>query len=496
MKSIDLYQLTRINDSEIFVKFEKKLSGRCEKSIAKPHEISDLGTLVDLLIDMGLNIYEFRNFYYSYSIPQIGKEFDLLRINDSSVINIELKSCDVGEEKITKQLVQNMQYLSHLSREIISYTFISDSKKIYKLNKDETIEESSITSIILDISNQSNCFSDNINSLFRVSDFLVSPLNTPDKFLEKEYFLTPQQKNHKEKIIKDFNSANQASLVRGLTGGPGTGKTLAMYDLALSCISLGKICIIHCGILSEGHSQLNSCFLELDIYAAKDFHNIDFTKYQFVFIDESHRLYEHQFKSLITHVQTQNIKCLFSYDKGQVLSKNERTTNISAKLFELHDFQEYKLSNKIRTNKEMASFIRRLLDASHTDIQPNYPAISVSYANSEREAFILIEKYRRKNYIFINYTPSQFYRGNFQNYPPDINTHEVIGQEFNNVLMLIDTAFSYNEKGKLTASEHPNPDYLYQKLLYQGLTRVRENLGIIVLNNPDVFSKVLDIVSP
>ena len=44
------------------------------------------------------------------------------------------------------------------------------------------------------------------------------------------------------------------------------------------------------------------------------------------------------------------------------------------------------------------------------------------------------------------------------------------------------------------AKEHPNPDYLYSKLLFQGLTRVREKLAIIVIDNEDVFGKILNII--
>ncbi|MDD2357016.1 MAG: hypothetical protein PHX13_03785 [Thiovulaceae bacterium] len=46
---------------------------------------------------MALKIYVFyhhifENYYLNYEIPQIGKEFDLLRIGTDSIINIELKS--------------------------------------------------------------------------------------------------------------------------------------------------------------------------------------------------------------------------------------------------------------------------------------------------------------------------------------------------------------------------------------------------------------------
>ena len=63
--------------------------------------------------------------------------------------------------------------------------------------------------------------------------------------------------------------------------------------------------------------------------------------------------------------------------------------------------------------------------------------------------------------------------------------------------MLMGANFGYNEKGVLISTNaHPNPDYLYDKLLFQGITRVREKLAIIVLDNPKLFLQILQILVP
>jgi hypothetical protein len=319
-------------------------------------------------------------------------------------------------------------------------------------------------------------------------------LNTPEKFIRKEYFLTPQQQDNRKLIIQDIDNSNGCFLFCGITGGPGTGKTLALYDLAHYYSKRGQVCVIHCGILSEGHLYLNQNLPNLDVYPAKDFGSIDFTQYKKVFVDESHRFYGNQFGALATTVCDNHMVCVFSYDKRQVLSHKETNRNVVEKIQTLPGFREHKLSNKIRTNKELASFIRRLLDLNHTDIQPFYPSISIINANNEIEANFFIQDYRTQAFIFINYTQSQYQKGAFDKYTADTDTHHVIGQEFDNVLMLIDDTFNYNEKGKLVARTHPNPDYLYRQLLFQGLTRVREKLAIIILNNQDVFSSILSII--
>lgn len=50
----------------------------------------------------------------------------------------------------------------------------------------------------------------------------------------------------------------------------------------------------------------------------------------------------------------------------------------------------------------------------------------------------------------------------------DFDTHHVIGQEFDKVVMLLDSSFYYDENGTLQGIPHPNPDYLYPNLFYQG----------------------------
>lgn len=61
--------------------------------------------------------------------------------------------------------------------------------------------------------------------------------------------------------------------------------------------------------------------------------------------------------------------------------------------------------------------------------------------------------------------------------------------------MIIDNTFAYDENRKLRAFEHPNPNYLYRQLLFQGVSRVREKLAIIFVENKDAFAKALSIVS-
>lgn len=495
MRSVNLYMLTR-NIGENFTKYEKALSLRETEIKPKEKEFWSLRKLVDELQINGLKIEEFDDFYFSFSIPQIGKEFDLLKIGDKKIVNIELKSDDVDREKIKEQLKTNRYYLSYLQKDMVFYTYVAETCVLYQL-KDDNLIIGNYQDLINNIVECSNCYSEDIESLFKVSAYLVSPLNTPEKFLERKYFLTQQQKQIEKEIEKHINEKKEKYCFIGITGAPGTGKTLLLYDLAIKYSQFGKICFVHCGILCEGHNFLNQKLDNIDIIAAKKLkQDFDFSNYQYIFVDETQRIYEEQFELIVSSAKKNNLKTFFGFDAQQILSKEELKRNIPESIEILDNYKEFKLSNKVRTNKEIASFITKLFKTDYYDNINSYPSVYVVYANSKSECENMIEYFSSQNYCFINYTKSNYYSGSLDFYSNfcDQNTHEVIGQEFDNVLMLINKEFGYKDD-KLSSREHPNPNYLYIQLLFQGLTRVREKLAIIVLNNEEVYGKIIKILN-
>ena len=113
MKPVNLYTLTRVSDPCRFSSFESVLSVRESIQNFKEHEINSLRILADQLLSAGKSLPLLDGFFFSYRIPQISKEFDLLRIGSDSIVNIELKSGMVPTERIEKQLTQNRYYLAH-----------------------------------------------------------------------------------------------------------------------------------------------------------------------------------------------------------------------------------------------------------------------------------------------------------------------------------------------------------------------------------------------
>ena len=177
MESLNLYNL--------YTTAKLKIKDYCsyEKVLSKRHKIANLGEreklslyhLVDFLIENNCEILKMDNFYYSYVIPHIGKEFDLLKIDTNYILNIELKSQNVGLERIKTQLLTNYKYLKYLSKKMYLFTFVSDVREFYFLNDSLELEKCSVSNVL----NAINLFGNEkieIDKLFKVSEFLVSPV--------------------------------------------------------------------------------------------------------------------------------------------------------------------------------------------------------------------------------------------------------------------------------------------------------------------------------
>ena len=106
MKAISIYTITRNQNTEYLQKLERQLSGRDVFLKIREWELDSMKALVSELERHMQAVYALR-FFYSFQIPRLGKEFDLLQIKEEQILNLELKSGQVSDEAIRKQLIQN-----------------------------------------------------------------------------------------------------------------------------------------------------------------------------------------------------------------------------------------------------------------------------------------------------------------------------------------------------------------------------------------------------
>ena len=452
------------------------------------NELGCMTSFIELFKTTHDSISLLDNFFVGYMIPQIGKEFDLLRFNKANVVNIELKS-KASEDKILKQLKRNRYYLQFLSKEVSLFTYIQETKKLYMLDEDH-LTSVSIDELYKELINDCDNI-DNIDKLFNPSNYLISPFNSTKKFMEEEYFLTEHQEEIRTNIMKVVDKPTTEFIA--LTGAAGTGKTLLTYDIAKELRNKGKqVLIVHCAQLNFGQSMLQENY-GWDICMAKMIGYKVLTEYDIIIVDEAQRIYQAQFNDIKVNAEEKKMKCIFSFDEKQYLHNNEKSRNMAGQISAILTRPIYKLTDKIRTNKEIASFIKPLFDRNEKLRDLKYANIDLCYCSQKQKVILLSSHLQEKGWKIPKYTPGTHSTFCYEGYgtAEEESAHAVIGQEFDKVVAIIDNSFRYDGDGKLIAN---NSYYSQRQMLYQILTRTRQKLYVIILNNEPMLKRCLEIL--
>lgn len=452
------------------------------------NELDCMTSFIELFKTTHDSISLLDNFFVGYMIPQIGKEFDLLRFNKANVVNIELKS-KASEDKILKQLKRNRYYLQFLDKEVSLFTYIQETRKLYMLDEDH-LTSVSRDELYKELIKDCDEF-DDINKLFNPSNYLISPFNSTKKFMEEEYFLTEHQEEIRTNVMKVVETSTTEFMA--LTGAAGTGKTLLTYDIAKELRNKGKrVLIVHCAQLNSGQRILQNNY-EWDICMAKTIKDTDLTQYDIIIVDEAQRIYQAQFNDIKVNAEEKKMKCIFSFDEKQYLHNNEKSRNMAEQISKILTQPIYKLTDKIRTNKEIASFIKPLFNCNEKLSNLKYANIDLCYCSQKQEVILLSKHLQQKGWKIPRYTPGTHSTFCYEEYGTveEESAHAVIGQEFDKVVAIIDNSFRYDGDGKLIAN---NEYYSQRQMLYQILTRTRQRLYVIILNNEPMLKRCLEIL--
>lgn len=466
--------------------------------VLKKHEIRNLKNFCSIMQENGCGISHLDGFYVSYSIAQIGKEFDLLRFGKDYILNIELKSelkIAQKEKKILKQMHENNYYLHFLKKTTLIFTYV-ENDGFYQYLTDDRVIRVKPAVVARYMCDQVIDYSMDPDRLFLPSNYLISPFNSTKAFMDGNYFLTSAQEKVKEEMLLELDET--PFMFFCLSANAGTGKTLTMYDIAKSFIEKGKkVLIIHCGILNQGHETLKSKYgwTILSIRnIPKEKNSVSIDDFDFIFIDESQRIRALQLTALVDKAIELNIPLFFSFDTKQYLRTGE-TLDISEYLLQNYPqvrLSRKKLTNKIRTNKAMASFITNMFDKGKSHDHLNYDCVTVDYFEQPEIARAFVSFLCESGWTAITFTTSSYNPDPYDDLSEfsDITAHGVIGQEFSKVVLVMDNNFRYGADGKLQAS---GSYYSASGMLYQIVTRVVDELKIIVLDNPELYKNLLEI---
>ncbi len=457
------------------------------------HEIESLRVLTDALAGQRITVRDTDGFYFGYVIPLVGKEFDLLKVTGKYCLNIELKSQDVGEEQILAQLRKNRHYLTLLGRELMMFTVVTDTLDCYKLSDDGELEPSDIREIAKAVRKCRAAYHGRIDKLFRASEYLISPEEDPEKFLQGQYFLSPAQDYVKTELLRAIADTSYCAFFH-IYGRPCTGKTLLIYDLAKHLSGSGRT-LITCGeepsggLLSISESIENLDFISLSDIGSSE----QISGYDFVLVDEALRMGPASFNFITNAAETYEQVCIFSTDSSAALTDPEKENNIEGRIRSLGLTGEYELSERLRLNMEIQTFILRLKHLKcKTEKTYEFEHVSVNYAGNDAEAHEIIKYFRDKGYVFIN--PHRKAEDPFADLEESFRYRHIAGREYNSVVMLMDDSFAYDGEGYLMGIPKPDPAHPYPNIFYPGITRIREHLALVILDAPELLDGVLSIL--
>lgn len=482
MKAISIYALTREQDMNCLQKMERQLSDRSYFLKMREWELSSMKALVEQLERHMENVHLLQIFY-SFQIPRLGKEFDLLQIKEKQIVNIELKSGAVSDEAIRKQLLQNRYYLSVLGRNIRSYTYVSSLDRLVRLNNHDHIVEAKWEELCKDLEEESLEYKGNIEELFQAELYLISPLADPDRFLKKEYFLTSQQRDIERQILKKIRAKHTGYF--GFTGLPGTGKTMLLYDIAMKLSSRRKnVCMIHCGEVGKKWKVLHDRLLRIDFVSDSQLEGelteqICMDKYESILVDEAHLLSPERLQRLLEFGKRKPM--IFSSDREEMISPEELDRSTIQIIEKLPQVMNFRLTNRIRTNAELSSFVQNMMHFTGRS-QKGYPHVSVVYANDDVEAKKLIVCFGSMGY--------QHDRGE--------SSEEVINSsssEVNRLVVCLDTRYYYDADRYLRSRNRGVNGESEVRLLFRRLNLAKEELAVVVKENTEVYRVLLELIS-
>ncbi len=507
MRSISIYTLTRKQSISSLSKLERQLSGREYFLKIREWELESMRALVSQL-EMHMQKVCSLRFFYSYQIPRLGKEFDLLQIKEDQIINIELKSGIVSDESIRKQLIQNRYYLSVLGRSIQSYTYISSQNQLVRLTNHDHIVDADWNDLCMALQKESSDYQGNIDDLFQTELYLISPITEPARFLKKEYFLTSQQRDIQRQILKKLRTSQSGYFC--FTGLPGTGKTLLLYDIAMKLSRRQQVCMIHCGNAGKEwkilHERLQRIVFLSDNHLTE---NIPLENYSAVLVDEAHLLSAEKLQILIKQAEG-HFPIIFSSDSEDAICPDELGTNMIELIENLPEIYMFHLTNRIRTNAELSSFIQNMMHLTDRKTSKPYPHVSVVYTNNKNETDALLADYISQGY---QYKPSIYSSTNktadnkttigtkvIESEISENRTADEIEitavRDIKRLVIVLDERYYYDKNRYLRSKSSNKENWSDVRYLFHQLNQAKEELSIIIRENVSVYESLLALLQP
>lgn len=499
-KFVDLQEMQDVLDSqdedliESFVRLHDiGFDGRKNAASFSVSEFLDFGKLLE---NISLNNENKLGYILGYKTTKTGirEQFDILRFGNGIVLNIELKSSlpSGGLDQIERQLLRHRLYLNvNNPMKVMEFCYVKDEDSVYTLDRKRQLCVTNIETLETAISETNS--SDHTMAELDLSSMIISPYIQIENFLEHRYYLTEDQYKKREEILK----SDRRKIY--LSGSAGSGKTLVLFDLAREYVKRGKSVVIFlCAPIDNTDISAKLKDKGISFFPIRDVDNdtLENLDSDIILVDEAQRIWQSKLDILLSKTDTKVIYC---GDGRQIFHSKEKELDFHINPETDEDALLVRLKGKIRSDPAMASFISKLVENKRTDATPfHYKNVNLKFCGSDDSAREYISAQRANGFVVIEpteyRTKDTYVLKRRSLVAGSISAHEAVGREYDNVLVLIDQYYAVSDDGLVGTYPSYYP-YIQPKMIFEGLTRVKRNLTIVVLNNPNIYSYIGDILT-
>ena len=287
------------------------------------------------------NLFDFN---VSYVVDRLDKEFDLVKIDESNIINIELKS----SHRDIEQCIDNYKLLKNEydNREIKIYCYESNNNHIYVLDSEKgKFIKTSFENLNNDLSKIDKGMKLNIN--INVDSVYINP----EFFFDKKYNLSSSQRLIKNQII---NSTNKINVVGGRAG---CGKSLLALDLYNYYLNESDLEVQYLTPFKLNEVINSNLIKKVKMKTVRDFIKTN-KKVDVIIVDEAQRLKQSDINVLPELSNTKiiligDVNQNIDYETGFEKLYNDRANNFVQNMKQL-----------IRTDDTFEIYARKILNIS------------------------------------------------------------------------------------------------------------------------------------
>ena len=243
-----------------------------------------------------------------------------------------------------------------------------------------------------------------------------------------------------------------------------------------------RVLFLHGGKLQSGHKVINERLRNVDLIEADRFD--DSTDCAYLLADEANRIPAAIMDRVLRYVRLQKVPCIMTYDPHLLTGQEENMVKAEERITDLSTLV-LEFTGNIRINRPVFSFLKALFHQKNRPAAADYSCIDVLYAQTRPEALSILVYYRDKGYHKITLPGGGGAIGR------GLNADEIVGLEFDSVLVILDDRFYYDHDKNLRAGGTDSEEAL--NLLYEGVSRTREKLCILVFHNEKLFAEILSL---